>query len=119
MTSDAASDSEDHVVRAVQFLGEQDGVPEREFKDRVSEVLAASQVVDRGYLAVLAYGPQSGPVVALCLRAEAPSESIVREVGSVFASLFGRDQHLDILFVDEAQEQGLSQVCRPFFMSRP
>jgi hypothetical protein len=31
--------------------------------------------------------------------------------------MFGRDQHLDVLFVRAEQEAELAAVCRPFFNS--
>ena len=49
------------------------------------------------------------------MRASRPDESLIREIGAVFASMFGRDQHLDMLFIDGDQEQALARVCRPFY----
>jgi hypothetical protein len=68
-----------------------------------------------GYLARVAFESASDEVIALCILAQQPQDSLLREIGAVFASLFGRDQHLDILFVDPDQERELARVCVPFF----
>jgi len=109
--------TESHVAKSLRYIGEQDGVPEREFKERVVPLLDGSGVVERGYLARVAYDSASPEVVALCLRAQPPQDVLLRDVGAVFASMFGRDQHLDILFIDGDQEQELARVCPPFFES--
>lgn len=109
--------TESHVAKALRFIGEQDGIPEREFKERVVALLVGSGMVERGYLARVAYESASAEVVALCLLAEDPQDALLREIGFVFASMFGRDQHLDILFIDRDQEQELARVCPPFFES--
>ena len=109
--------AESHVAKTLRFIGEQDGIPEREFKERVVALLDGAGIVERGYLARVAYESASAEVVALCLLAEEPQGALLREIGAVFASMFGRDQHLDILFIDRDQEQELARVCAPFFES--
>lgn len=109
--------TESHVAKTLRFTGEQDGIPEREFKERVAALLDQACIVERGYLARVAYESASVEVVALCLLAEEPQDALLREIAAVFASMFGRDQHLDILFVDRDQEQELARVCAPFFES--
>jgi len=109
--------AESHVTKTLCFIGEQDGIPEREFKIRIVPLLARSGIVERCYLARVAYGSVPADVVALCLLAERPQDVLLREIGAVFASMFGRDQHLDILCIDRDQEQKLARVCPPFFES--
>ncbi len=109
--------TESHVAKTLRFVGEQDGIPEREFKERVVPLLAGSGVVERGYLARVAYESASPEVVALCLLARQRQDALLREIGAVFASMFGRDQYLDILFIDRDREQELARVCPPFFES--
>lgn len=104
-----------HVAKTMRFVGEQDGVPEREFKERVVPLLDGNAVVERGYLARVGYDSSSSDVVALCLLAQSPQDALLREIGAVFASMFRREQHLDILFIDRDQERELSRVCSPFF----
>ena len=102
-------------AKEVQFIAEQDGPPEQDFKERVVPLLRSCKSVKRAYLARVAYG-RSAPVVALCLRAapQADRPRLLTQIAAVFAPLFSRDQHLDIIFLGETQEQDLSRVCHPF-----
>ncbi len=102
-------------VPEVQFLGEQDGKPERLLKGRLAESLKYRGEVQRAYLAQVISGDQAG--VALCIKARhgAADANLVREVGSIFASIFAKQAHLDILFLSESQEAALRDVCAPFY----
>ena len=80
--------TESHVAKTLRFIGEQEGIPEREFKERVVALLGGAGIVERGYLARVAYESASVEVVALCLLAEDPQDALLREIGSVFASMF-------------------------------
>lgn len=101
-------------VQSLRFVREHDGKPERLLKDRLVESFKQHDAVQRAYLAQISSGNQSG--VALCLKTRrGPDPTIVREVGAIFASLFVRQEHLDILFLNEAQESVLRSVCNPFY----
>jgi hypothetical protein len=104
-------------AKFTRFVREQDGEVEDDFMVCVAPILARDSRVKRGYLARVVYEEAREEHVALCLVARAVDESLVREVGSVFRSMFGRDQHLDVLFVRAEQEAELAAVCRPFFNS--
>ena len=106
---------ESRVVGAVRFLCEQDGPPERALKEKLIPLLQKDRAVRRAYLAQVDYGEPSEPAVALCLSAQEPRESLVREVGAVFSGMFGSHQCLDTMFVDRDQERRLSAICGPFF----
>lgn len=98
----------------MRFLCEQDGSPEQAFKaGLVADVLTGDKVA-RAYLARVEYRDRESPEVALCLRG-AEDPTLMRRIASKFAETFGRDVHLDICFVSEAQEEELQRVCRPFF----
>jgi hypothetical protein len=104
--------------RAVDFLGEQDGVPARELKAELRTVLEAESQVQTAYLARVTYENSAAPEVALCLRAELKEHGqmvLVTEVGRVFAARFGRKEHLDILFLTPEDEVLLRAVCSAFF----
>lgn len=112
-------------VPEVQFLGEQDGPAERELKDQLGTFFQGSSAINTAYLVRVAYGKVSGLNVALCLRAEESSTalqtrwmqaSVIKSVASIFASIFGSHEHMDIVFVDERQEAELSRVCRAFYV---
>ena len=105
------------VVPALRFVGEQDGPPERELKARLVEVFRLDSRVARAYLARVEYGDGSGMHIALCLSSSFAGfdQALVREIGGVFASLFGSHEHLDTVFLREEQEETLTQVCRAFY----
>jgi hypothetical protein len=101
-------------VPEIEFVGEQDGPPERLLKERLSAAFVFHRWLERAYLAQVRYGDESG--VALCLRcADGPYEKLAEVVSEVFKSIFGAHEHLDILFVGEKQELALRQVCRAFY----
>lgn len=104
-------------VDGVEFLGEQNGIPERNFKARVLELLDNSGV-SKAYLARVRYADgQQG--IALCLSAgAAEKQTLLGKLGAEFKSMFRPDVSLDILFLTPAQAQQIPSVCAPFF-SRP
>lgn len=100
----------------IEFLAEQDGIPERELKSELRNCFQCSAAVLRAYLAVVRYSGKPDHLVALCLVARPNSESeFVSRISEVFSKMFSSRQHLDIMLIDEAQEMNLSKVCRPFF----
>jgi hypothetical protein len=116
MTSPNPSSKETRAIDApcVQFLREQDGNPERLLKSRLVKSFEQHVDVQRAYLAQISFGDQSG--VALCLRTRhGPDPTLVREIGTIFETLFVRREHLDILFLNESQETALRNICAPFF----
>jgi hypothetical protein len=103
-------------VPSVQFLAEQDGKPERELKDRLTEVFQDCEQVLRAYLARVTYGSSAEVNVSLCLRITGnPDPSMLRRVASIFHATFNVREHLDTIVLDEEKELGLSAVCPPFF----
>jgi hypothetical protein len=102
--------------RAVDFLGEQDGRVERELKQELRRVLEAESQISAAYLARIVYEDSKAPEVALCVRATLTDrKGLVERVGSVFAGIFSRDQHLDIVFLDADEEELLQSVCSAFY----
>jgi primosomal protein N' len=53
--------------------------------------------------------------VALCLRGDNVDSGLLGEIGAVFAPMFSKEAHLDLIIVDEEQEDELAKVCRPFW----
>lgn len=101
-------------VPTVRFLREQDGAPEKLLKSRLVESFMHRGNVQRAYLAQVIAGDHLG--VALCVRnIGGPDRDLVREVGAIFAAIFGVREHLDILFLSDEQESSLVSVCQPFF----
>ena len=97
----------------VRFVCEQDGVPERQLRALLTPELL-SRNVERAYLAMVEYLDPNAHEVALCVRG-ADDRSLVQAVAGHFANIFGRQAHLDILFLSESQEQDVARVCSPFY----
>jgi len=101
--------------RRIEFLGEQDGVPERELKALLVTELRRFPSVQGAYLARIGFAPDAAPSVALCLVPSSRDDrEIVQAVNRVFASLFSSGQHLDVVFIDEQEEADLRRVCPSF-----
>jgi hypothetical protein len=101
-------------VPEIQFLGEQDGPPERMLKEQLSAAFVLHRQLARAYLAQVRYPDEIG--VALCLScADGPSQKLAEVVNRVFGPIFGGHEHLDIVFVGKDQEPDLQKVCRPFY----
>jgi hypothetical protein len=102
--------------RRIQFVGEQAGPVEDDIKAKFREVLADTPTVRSAYLARLSYGEPTGYSVGLCIRSSGGLDhSLQKRLVQIFTDTFSCDQHLDILFIREDQEQELQRVCRPFY----
>lgn len=99
----------------VEFLGEQDGDPERDLKARLSSTFAKLPTVRRAYLARVGFQPSNTPAVALCVASDAPDIAILEEAHREFAALFAADAFLDMFFVSAEQESDVARVCSPFY----
>lgn len=100
----------------VRFICEQDGAIEHEFKQRLTDLFRDRKTVARAYLAAVDYGTPTTFTAALCLRTfPNPDTSLVQSIGTILASIFSSDEHLDILFLDDEQEKRLNRVCRAFY----
>lgn len=105
-------------VPQLRFIGDQDGPPERELKERLADFFRRDQSVKAAYLARISYGDPSRVSVALCLRTQfGPDRGMAEKVGRIFATMFGSHEHLDIIFPTIEQEAALAKVCAPFFSS--
>lgn len=105
-------------VPRLQFWGEQDGVPERELKERLTAFFRRDQSVKSAYLARVSYADPSSIAVALCLRTQfGVDHGLAEKIGRIFAGMFRGREHLDIVFATPEQEAALAKVCMPFFNS--
>lgn len=114
----------------VEFLGEQRGPAE----DLITTALAARFAADsriRAAFLVRAVYPTAGPQrsaeenrgrdgaaapveVVVCLAAP-EDPAIAAIVGEEFRKLFHASQHLDVLFLTDAQERAVRKVAAPFY----
>ena len=112
------------------FLAEQIGPAEAQFKSALSRRFASDARIRRAYLVRVAYpksGPQrakvenrgpdsSGAPVEVLLCVVAPEAlAIVEIVAEEFQKLFHGSQHMDTLFLTDAQEREVAKVARPFY----
>lgn len=110
------TDPEKLYTTEVAFLGEQDGPPEREFKTRLNGLFRYEANLKTAYLVRIRYRSSDHDDVALCLRTNVGHcHQLVKSVQSVFASMFGKHEHLDIMFLDEEKEMEVRHCCEPFF----
>lgn len=103
-------------VREIQFIEEQDGDAERDLKAKLVTLFDQLRLVRIAYLARVQYDSSDSVDVAVCVRGQRGQDRMVAErVGQVFASIFARDQHCDIMWITPEQETALTKVCRPFY----
>ena len=109
--------------QGVQFIGEQDGEPERDFKREISAFLKQLKEPVRAYLCRVTYPPGNDDIdsfnVALCLVSKSDTKSeMLKGAASIFRRMFGKHEHLDMMFVNKDQEADLEQVCSPFLVNK-
>jgi hypothetical protein len=108
------------MLTSLNFWGGQDGKVEREFIGRLIDVFCNNPNVLRAYLARVQYEHKTDFNVALCIRSSGLDNNPIEVcVGTIFSSMFGSHEHLDILFVNEQQEQDLKRACKPFYCKDP
>jgi hypothetical protein len=114
----------------VRFLAEQIGPAEDQFKSALTKRFPSDARIRRAYLVRVAYpgsGPQRGEVenrgrdgsgapVEVLLCVAAPEDlAIVQIVGEEFQKIFHGSQHMDTLFLTDAQEREVTKVAQPFY----
>jgi len=89
---------------------------EDDLKAKFRQAFAEMPAIRSAYLARLSYGEPAVYSVGLCIRSSVGMDHSLRQrLGQIFTDTFSRDQHLDILFIGDDQEQELKKVCRPFY----
>ena len=107
-------------IAEIRFLCEQEGPAERDLKSALVELFRQHPDIKRAYLVQVQYGKRDGTQregtdVALGLDGSVPSRALVGEVSAKFAALFGKNQHLDIIFLSPAQSAAITRVAKPFY----
>lgn len=102
--------------KTVEFLAEQDGVPERELKKRLAANFTDMSEVRKAFLTLVNYRG-SGRHVALCIIGDHDkAPAIASKAGAVFHAMFAPEMHIDIMLLSSEQEKRIEQVCQPFFV---
>ncbi len=101
----------------ISFLGEQDGPPERELKNVLSNLFKTSGEVQLAYLARVTYDKQEENV-ALCLKTspDVQEQKVMTRIAEIFSGMFNRNEQLDIVFLTEKNQKQIAEVCPPFFV---
>jgi len=84
-------------------------------KTRLSIEYGRSSSVRSAYLVAADYYDPGTTCVVLCLGVLDNVDQWVQISARSFAHLFGRDQFLDIIVLDDEQEQMVAAVCKPFY----
>jgi len=105
-------------VPSIRIVGEQDGPAEQKIKTQFSEFLAGTGFQCRAYLVRAKYGSSDELNVALLVRLQSGDSRFVNSgLGRLFHSVFRPDQHLDIMFLSESEEENVKTLVKPFFSS--
>lgn len=104
-------------LQEIQFVCEQDGIPEKELKTQLTKIFIKDRGIQRAYLVRISYKCSDEYLVALCLSISSGLERPrVKKVSRCFSSIFGDDQHLEILFLTPELQSQVDKVCVPFYV---
>jgi hypothetical protein len=100
--------------RAV-FLGNLDEPRAAQFKAQLIPFFKNSREVKRAYLVEFEF-PTGGTGRGLCVKISFGNREALRSrIHAIFSSLYTRDEYLDLMFLDKAQEAEVRKTCTPFF----
>jgi len=100
----------------VLFLGEQDGLVEREFKGRLQNNLSAMSTVLAAFLTRVSYVETPGSNVALCIQGAVDDpEALALSLAEEFRKFFHSTEKLDIIFLSAVQVEEIRSVAKPFY----
>lgn len=102
----------------VNFICEQYGEVESDFKKSICSYLISANFKVRAYLVRVSYSKKMDEFnVALCFGSESNQQQLLDNSTKIFKNLFGHHEHLDVIFLDENHENTLRRLCCPFYTS--
>ncbi len=109
---------EQHRIRRVVFVDEQDGDVERDLKGHLTALFGSNPQLTEAYLVRVRYDDLPDIHVALCLRTALGIHdyALVKAANTEFGKIFANTQSLDILFLNPAQAQTIAKVAHPFYL---
>jgi hypothetical protein len=109
-----------NVKKNIYFICEQEGEVEREFKNSLLTILKENSQRVRAYLAQVKYAENDHEFnVALCLMTDGSDEAfLLHHAINIFKSMFGKQEHLDVIFLNKNEEHALRKIACPFFTSQ-
>lgn len=103
-------------VPDVEFVGEQDGMSERELKGTLAAAFPMHPAITRAYLARVRYPDSASSAVALCLEcADADRQGVLDAVAAIFQPMFNSAMQLDVIFLLPSQHEAIARACEPFY----
>lgn len=103
----------------VLFKGEHaGGKTENEIKDLWIAIFAQYPEVQSAFLARVVYGAEITEHISLCVACPKNRKRVLTALQAPFQTLFRDDQHVDIRFLDDREEESVRRVCRPFFEAK-
>lgn len=109
---------EERPSEPVVFLAEQKGPAEDALVAALTPLLQRHAGVRRAYLvrgSSSSTDASTGVYLALRATGIANEMALVESVGKVFAKIFNREEHLDVLFLTDETEEQVRKVSPPFF----
>lgn len=104
--------------KKIEFVCEQDGVIEREFKSAVCSFIEKDNLKARAYLVRVFYENCDDEFnVALCFSNDTHQKTFLDYSTKIFKEMFGAQEHLDILFLDQKTEILVRKIACPFYIS--
>ena len=104
-------------INGFRFVGEQEGDSERLLKEKLIEIFESRRGIERAYLAQVELERAAETSAMLCLYSpKEDKRAILDLVQAAFAGIFAECEHLDIIFLQRDQLEGLNSVCRPFYV---
>ena len=107
---------EELTVYKTTFVCEQDGIPERDFKQSAITSLTKYPHVRSAFLVRVEYDIPGEFNVSLCVQSDQTDDpKLKKELGQIFTDMFRTVEHLDIRFLREEQVAEVRRVCAPFY----
>jgi hypothetical protein len=103
---------------AITFLGEQDGLAERLFKQELIRLFDDGDGIRRAYLAKVRYSGDEADV-ALCIDSAPPPDArLMESVQRLFSAVFAPPSRLNVVLLTAEQCVRAAKICLPFYLPR-
>lgn len=101
--------------RGTRYFERATGKRDAELARELAALFAGRDGVARAYLVRVHQSGEPEPVLTVCMASTGPvSDTLVREIGRVYAATHGTAGTLDVLELDPAQERALAGLVPPF-----
>ncbi|MBN2267699.1 MAG: enhanced serine sensitivity protein SseB C-terminal domain-containing protein, partial [Candidatus Babeliaceae bacterium] len=104
----------------ISFICEQDGPTEKELKKEWCALFEKRTSILSAYLVRARYGDQKYSQdnfdVILCIKnTNGNDPRLAQETASIFSSRFNKDEHVDILFINDGHEFKIKEIANAFY----